>query len=126
MILRYYTRGDFVLILVLLVIAGLSFAGTHPLMNGGKHLAVDVDGVRKLELSLDSDTVTTVEGPLGATTVVVENGHAHIGNSPCPHKYCMRMGPISHRGEVAVCVPNRVVLSIVGGNDPDAVDGVTQ
>ena len=126
MILRYYTRGDIALILLMLAIAGLSFAGMRPLMNGGKHLVVDVDGERRLELPLERDFETTVEGPMGVTQIIIENGHARIGDSPCPHKYCIRMGPISRRGEVVVCVPNRVVLSIVGGNESDAVDGVTQ
>ena len=126
MILRYFTRGDIVLIAGFLILALAGFAGVYQYGFGGKHVVVYVNGRSAMELPLDSDVTKSVTGPLGETVIVVENGTARIEHSPCPNHYCERMGKIKYRGEIAVCVPNRVVVSIKGGSDSESFDGVTQ
>jgi len=123
---RYYTRGDVILIIVLSFLSVLSIAYVRFLSGGGKHVIVEVDGCHVLELSLDRNVTTTVTGPLGKTVIKVENGTVRITDSACPHGYCIRMGTIRLRGEVIVCAPNRVIVSIRGGGENDSFDGVTQ
>lgn len=126
MIRQYYTRGDVILVLVLSFAAIVSFAGVHVISGGGKHVVVEVDGRRVLELSLDRNVTTSVIGPLGETVIEVENGRVHVTDSPCLDGYCKRMGYISRRGEVIVCAPNHVMVFIRGGSEKDSLDGVTQ
>lgn len=127
MIRKYYTRGDAILSILLIVLSLASIAWIHTISNGGKHVVVEVNGRLALELSLDRNVSTTVEGPLGKTVISVKDKTVSIQDSPCPRKYCVKMGKISHRGEIIVCVPNRVVVSIRGGGrDSDSFDGVTQ
>ena len=126
MIFRYFKRGDITLIAVLLILSGASLAGVHHYSLNGRHAVVEVNGRRVLELSLDRDVTTTVAGPLGETVIIVEDGTVRIEDSPCPDHYCVRMGRLRHRGEIAVCVPNSVVVRISGGSDNDSYDGVTQ
>ena len=123
---RYLTRGDIVLIIILALVSVASIAGVRTLYSGGKHVVVEVDSRRVLELSIDTDVIQTVHGPLGETVIAVENGTARILESACPYHYCIRMGRISKRGEIIVCVPNRVIVSIRDGNDGDELDGITQ
>ena len=125
-LLKYVTKGDILLIVVFSVLSVASIAGVRTLYPRGKHVVVEVDGRRVMELSLDTDVTKTVNGPLGETVIRIENGTARIIQSTCPHHYCIRMGRISYRGEIAVCVPNRVFMSISGGNEEDVFDGVTQ
>ena len=122
---KYFTKGDILLVVVLVFLSVASVAGVRNLYNGGKHVVVEVDGRHVLELPLDTDVIETVEGPFGKTVIVIENGTARITDSPCPHRYCIRMGNISFRGEIVVCVPNRVLLKISGGNENESFDGVT-
>ena len=126
MILRYFTRGDIALIAGFLVLTIAGFAAIRHHSFSGKHAVVDVDGRSVLELSLEKDVTTTVTGPLGETVIIVENGTVRIADSPCPHHHCIRMGRLEHSGEIAVCVPNRVVVTIRGGREHDSFDGVTQ
>ena len=43
----------------------------------------------------------------------------------CPDKTCIRTGFISRIGETAICLPNRVMVKIVGsGKDGGQVDGI--
>ena len=128
MLKGYMTPGDIGLILVLLITSVASFTFVHSFTNGGRHVVVEVDGRHAMELSLDRNVTTTVQGPAGETTIQVEEGTVRALASPCPHKYCIRMGTISRRGEIIVCVPNRVFIYIRGGGSDDetALDGVTQ
>ena len=126
MIRHYYTRGDSILTVFLVLVSLVSIAWVQVWSDGGKHVVVDVDGHHVLELSLNRNVTTSVTGPLGETVVRVENGAVSVQESPCPHGYCKLMGPISHRGEIIVCAPNHVMITIHGGNDSDAYDGVTQ
>lgn len=115
-----------VLVISLLLVSVASIAGVRNLYSGGRHAVVEVDGKHALELSLDIDVRETVRGPLGETVIAIENGYAGIEESACPHKYCVRMGRIRHMGEVIICVPNRVMVTIRGGSEEDSFDGVTQ
>ena len=124
--LKYFTKGDIILVGVLTVLSLASIAGMKGIYGGGKHVVVEVDGRHVLELLLDSDVTESVHGPLGETVVSIENGTARIIESPCPHKYCVRMGSISRRAEIVVCVPNRVFMTIRGGTEEQQLDGVTQ
>jgi hypothetical protein len=123
---KYFTKGDIILIAVLAVISVVSIAGMNRMYNGGKHVVVEVDNRLVLELLLDSDVTESVRGPLGETVISIENGTARIVDSPCPHKYCVRMGGISRRSEIVVCVPNRIFMTIRGGVEEKPMDGVTQ
>ena len=124
--LRYVTKGDMVLVAVLFLLSGMSVAGLRTLFSGGRHVVVEVDGRHTLELSLDRNVTEIVRGPAGETAIAVQDGEVSIVRSACPHKYCVRMGKVSRRGEVLICVPNRVVVKITGGGDDDGFDGVTQ
>jgi hypothetical protein len=125
--MRYLTKGDVVLIAVLTV---LSFAGLGSMRLAGlsgNHAVVDVNGRRTLELPLDRDAEYSVMGPLGETVIEVRNKAVAIERSPCPRGVCMHMGWIRYPGELLVCVPNRVCVSIRGKTDSGlSFDGVSE
>jgi hypothetical protein len=60
-------------------------------------------------------------GPLGKTVVVCQDGYVWVEDSFCPNKLCVKTGKVRTPGQVIVCVPNEVVVRIVGGSDVDAV-----
>ena len=123
---RYFTRGDIVLIVLLTLISAGSMAFTSILAPGGKHAVVEVDGRKVLELPLDKDVHTSVTGPMGETYIEIHDGAVGVTESPCPHHYCVEMGTIHRRGELIACVPNRVIISIVNGDESESIDGVSQ
>jgi hypothetical protein len=67
-----------------------------------------------------------VPGPLGITVVDVGPDGATVRSSPCPNQICVGAGRITRPGEVVACVPNRVVLRLVGEGDRGAVDAVSR
>jgi len=67
-----------------------------------------------------------IKGPLGESVVEIFKGKAYIEKSPCPLKLCIRQGKIDAPGQVAACLPNRVVVSIVSNNAPTRIDAISR
>jgi hypothetical protein len=110
--MRYVTHGDIALIVILTLLSLTSFGALRYIGASGDHAVVAVDGQRVLELPLNRDTQSAVRGPLGDTVIAIENGEVWVKSSPCPRGHCMHMGKIRHSGEILICVPNRVFVSI--------------
>ncbi len=124
---RFITAGDLALVLILLGCSAVYLLFTGDSYAGNKHVVVQVSGRSVLELPLEQDTIQTVNGPIGKTTVAIENGKVRVLDSDCPNHTCIKMGSISHPGEIIVCVPNQVIVTIRGsGSQDQSYDGVTQ
>jgi hypothetical protein len=72
--------------------------------------------------SLDVDREIAVPGPLGETFVHIENGQAHVEESPCKNKFCIAAGEINRPGEWIVCLPNEVFIMIEGAIESDELE----
>ncbi|MBN1698857.1 MAG: NusG domain II-containing protein [Spirochaetales bacterium] len=71
---------------------------------------------REYIYGLQNNEVVDIEGPMGTTRVLIENGAVRVLSSPCPMKICMKKGPISQAGEWIACLPNAILIRITGVN----------
>ena len=76
---------------------------------------VRLDGVLVAAYPLNEDRTVSVTGPLGATTIRIESGRARVVSDPGPRQYCVRQGWLTRPGEMALCAPNHISLSLTGG-----------
>ncbi len=55
--------------------------------------------------------------------LVIAQGEAWMQWADCPDQICVEHRPISREGEEIVCLPNRIVVRVTGGDGPktDAV-----
>jgi hypothetical protein len=75
---------------------------------------------QRLDARRDQDVVLT--GPIGGTTLRVQNGRAWIATAPCRNQLCRRMGRLDRPGRSLVCLPNRILVRFEGVSiDVDAV-----
>ena len=104
---------------MLYVLVGVGLVLLLVPVGAGEPAAVRIEGADgyRITVPLDSERDYQVPGPLGETTVVIEDGTARVESSPCPHGLCVAAGRISSPGEAAVCVPNRVVVRILGESE---------
>ena len=109
------TWGDKLLIGFLLVLSLLSIAVVNRLTTRGSAVVVEVNNQEISRLDLFQDGQRTVTGPLGDMVIQVRGGQVRVVSSPCPHKLCVRMGWANRAGDLIVCVPNRVVVRVEGG-----------
>lgn len=117
------SRGDIIIISALLAIAALIFALS--LLSGGDNGAqavVSVGGERAVSLPLAEDTEYTVTAEGHTNVIRIEGGEVFMLLANCPDGYCIEQGRISKTGEMIVCLPNRVTVTIEGAEeDFDAV-----
>ena len=108
------TTADKILISALLILNGWLFANWGTGFSQGDWVVVTVNQKETIRLSLNQDQTTQVKGPLGLTEIEVKKGRARIIRSPCKNKVCIKSGYIRYADRLAACIPNRVVVRIVG------------
>jgi hypothetical protein len=105
------------LLLALIVIVGLLLYGK--LGRGeGMIAVVSVNGevLERIDLSkvreeYDLDVATEY----GRNVVHVEPGAISVTHADCPDQICVMQGKLSSNGIPIICMPNRLVISIEGG-----------
>jgi len=108
------TVGDKILIVSLLVLNGWLFMNWGIGFSEGGWVVVEVEQNEVARLDLTTDQTVKVKGPLGLTEIEVKKGQARIVRSPCKTKVCIKSGYIRYADRLAACIPNRVVVRIVG------------
>lgn len=108
------TIADKILIGGLVLISLASFPLVRWATRAGDTVQIDAVGVAYATLALDVEQTLAVPGPLGSTEVVIRNHEVFVQASPCRNKICVHSGPISRSGQFIVCVPNQVVVRVIG------------
>ena len=110
------TTADKILIAVLLILNGWLLTNWGIEYSEGEWAVVTVNQEERFRLPLNTDQLTHVRGPLGLTEIEIEKGRARIVRSPCKNKVCIKSGYIRYADRLAACIPNRVVVRIIGKN----------
>lgn len=106
--------GDFVIVGAVLVLAAaltvVLAAGTQ-----GDRLYAEVwqDNQLVERVALTDGTDRTIDLD-GHNVIVLSGKSARMASADCRDQVCVRTGTLTRAGQVAVCLPNRVVLKIVG------------
>lgn len=76
-------------------------------------------------IPLGEDGSYPIETDLGTNTVAVENGEVHMEDADCPGHDCIDQGAIGSAGEVIVCLPHKLIVTIEGAaGGASTVDGI--
>ena len=73
------------------------------------------DGLVVAAYPLSEDRTVSVTGPIGNTVIRIESGRARVVSDPGPRQYCVRQGWLTRPGEMALCAPNHISLTLTGG-----------
>ena len=124
---RRLSKKDWVLIVVILCVAGLAFL-LHEVIGaeGAGSVTVKVNGKIEGVYSLAEDREIKING--GSNILVIKNHEADMEDANCPDKLCVNQKPVSKNHESIICLPNKVILEIVdradeGSKENDAVAG---
>jgi len=118
-----WTKGDKILVAALLVITLAFIAQIDLSSRQGDWAVIEVDQKVVRRVPLARNQVISVEGRLGVTQVEIHDGRARIHSSPCQNKICVKSGFIQYADRLTACIPNRVVVKILG-NSRRGVDAV--
>lgn len=115
-------KADLVLVAAVFTIAAA--AGLFMLLSRteGTYAVVYVNGEERARYILSEDTTFNFVTPDGASynTVEIKDGFVRVTEALCPDKVCVRNRAIGYSGQRIVCLPNRLVITIEGGENAPA------
>ncbi len=117
------TRGDRWLLLILLLASVAMLYQFFPTESSGHTARIIHKGQVLLELNLNKDQRVTLKGDRGPVVVQVKNRAIRIIESECQSQFCIKSGAISRVNQIIVCVPNRIVIKILGNPGLDVITG---
>lgn len=79
----------------------------------GTYITVSVDGEVIGSYALTEKEQTVAIGDNNVLTII--NNEAFMSHAVCPDQICVKKGRISKAGEDIVCMPNRVIVKVKGG-----------
>jgi hypothetical protein len=115
-------KGDKIVGIVLLIIVLVAFGSASIYKNvvkGSENIAVIKREGKVLE-TIDLNKVvkprefTLKTDNSNYNTILVEHNSISIKDANCPHKECVKSGWISQPGEMIVCLPYKLIISIQG------------
>ena len=124
---KHNIRNDIIFIVALLLVAALGATYLFVFREGGNSVKVTVDGKAYASYSLAEDRVEDIhtgESSEQLNRLVIRNGKAFVETATCRDGICSSHRPIFRDGESIVCLPNRVVITIISDKTSDAPDAV--
>ena len=122
-------KGDIILIALLLTVAVGTIIGMIVFKSDGAYterIAVIRQGnnvLKEIKLSEIGKSERITVGGNYKNIILIENGKIRFEESTCPDKVCVKTGWLTDEGDMAVCLPNHVIVKIEGMNTD--IDGVT-
>ncbi len=122
---KRFGKNDLILLVVLLAVAALGFYffyfRSRP--QGGQ-VQITIDGTVYGTYSLGKEQEIQIPDASGATTnvLLIKDGMAKMIEANCPDKLCEYQNAISKSGESIICLPNKVVVTVTGKQEDDAID----
>ena len=120
------TRYDRFLIIGLLALALLCLGIVRYRAGRTDTVLVQVDGEEVIRASLAADRRFWVDGSQHRVEIEIKNKRVRVVDSPCEKKICVRTGWIHKPYQTIICVPNRVVIRLLGSDDDDGLDAITE
>ena len=108
-------RTDLILVAVCLFVSLALWLGISLWKKPGEYAVVSVNGEEVGRYPLSEDREEVIETKYGRNVLVIKNGCADMTDATCPDGLCVRQRAASSTGETIVCLPNKVTVTIVGG-----------
>jgi hypothetical protein len=118
------TLADKILFAVLVCLTAASFGVKNIFASEGSIVIIELAGNAVYKGDLLENRKVTVTGKFGDVRIQIRDGKVGVVSAECPNKVCVRTGWRSLAGESIICVPNRVLVKILGERS-NVVRGVT-
>ena len=123
-------KADFLLFFIFAAAALIS-AVSYPRPGEGKEMVRIISNGKEFgtyPLEEDAEIEIVTEGH--RNVVIIQDGIVHMDYSNCKNQICVHTGEISDKGETIVCLPNYVIVEIIGsgegGEDDEGIDAIVK
>ncbi len=112
--------GDIIITLVIAAIAVVLLLSALPGAADDLVAVIIINGeeAERIELSTDMQPEIVSLEDVGVI-ITAQNGEVAFTYSDCPDQTCVHTGWLSKAGDIAVCIPNEVIVKIEGITDND-------
>ena len=117
---KRFGKKDLIFFAILLVAAiGLLIFYQNRSLEQGQRIVIARNGDNYGTYSLEKDQSISIKNEDGDVTnvVVIEDGVVHMESATCPDHPCMHQKSISMDKETIVCLPNKVTITVIGGEE---------
>ena len=117
-------KNDIIFIAAILAVVAIAAVALFLLRGEGSTVTVEVDRQIIGTYSLAIDRVVDIPTDDGEMNrLAIRDGKAFMESATCPDGVCVSHRPISREGETIVCLPHKVVVTVIGGNEnePDVI-----
>lgn len=104
--------ADIILIASVLLVGLSVFLIVNLTKEVGNSVRVSIDGRTVGEYSLSVDGEYSLNG--GTNILVIKGGRAYMKYASCPDGLCINQGEAYKIGQKIVCLPNRVMVEVIG------------
>jgi len=123
--MRRLKKGDILISAFFLILAGAVFFSGMLRPSGRLTAIITQNGkeIRRIELSgLTSPVTITVSGEY-ENVIKADQSGVWVEHATCPRQTCVHTGKLTKAGSCAVCMENKMVVTLVGDGGFDAVAG---
>ncbi|MBR7073166.1 MAG: NusG domain II-containing protein [Eubacterium sp.] len=115
-------KHDFIVIGIILAAAAVLFAALHFIPQNGAYVRIETDKKVVETLPLNEDTEYEIKTENGTNTLVIKDGFAYVSEADCKNQICVHHRKISKSGESIICLPHKVVITVVDKNADSEID----
>lgn len=116
--------ADYIIIAIFLAVAGFFIISWTTGMTGSERILLVASPQGNYEYSLYQDKILHIQGVSHKSVIHIKNGKAGFIESHCPKNICLQFGFISSPGTSAICVPNRVSITIISTKKKNSADTI--
>ncbi len=122
---RPHVYNDVFLITALILISAIGLLYLFVFRSSGNVVKVTVDGELYGTYSISQNITEDIRSGIdnaNLNRLIIKDGKAYMETATCPDKICVAHRPIFRDGESIVCLPNRVVITVITDSNTDSPD----
>ncbi len=113
---KRFAPGDLLVLALVLVLSFFLFAAIQRAPAAGITVKLDGRPYGRWELKSSPDTVSIA----GKMRIAFDRNGVRVLDAECPRRLCQHQGMVSRAGQSIICTPNRICVSLTGGEGVDA------
>lgn len=120
-------KNDIILIAVIIALAALIFILINSFSSNGNKVIIEQDAKQIAILDLNKNQEYRIYDKSGkiCNIVLISDGQASMKYANCKDKICVNHNKISKNNESIICLPNKVIVTVVSDKDSN-VDEVAR
>lgn len=117
-------KADIILLAVIVLIGIIGISLYFIVGKKAEYISISVDGETIGVYSLNMDCEIPIRSGSGENILLIQNGTAKMTSANCPNQDCVLHKEISQSNESIVCLPHKVVITVIKEPEEGDLDAV--